>query len=84
MNGIKESDWKHLRQLTPVALERFCNRVLAEVERTLSNPEKTSHERYLAVHRLIQNRDDELGRIFNDLRRSNATGRLFLMRQSTC
>jgi hypothetical protein len=29
---INESDWKLLRQFQPLALERFCQRVLAEVE----------------------------------------------------
>ena len=31
--GINESDWKLFRQLQPLALDRFCQRVLAEVSR---------------------------------------------------
>lgn len=30
----------------------------------------------------MQDRDHELGQMFNDLRRSNGTGRLFLLRRS--
>lgn len=82
MNGIKESDWKHLRQLKPVALDRYCSRILSEVEKASSDQGKTSHERYLTVYKLIQNRDHELGRMFNDLKRSNAMGKLFSLRRT--
>lgn len=40
------------------------------------------HQRYLMVYKLMQDRDHELGQMFNDLRRSNGTGRLFLLRRS--
>ena len=30
---IKEFDWKILRRLHSLALERFCERVIAEIER---------------------------------------------------
>lgn len=83
MNGIKESDWKHLRKLTPTALDRFCSRVLSEVERTSLNPAATFHERYLKVVGLIQEQDKELGRMFDDLKRSNAMTKLFLMRSAS-
>jgi hypothetical protein len=82
VNGIRESDWKHLRQLKPVALDRFCSRTLSEVETALADSEKAAHERYLKVYELIQNRDKELGRMFDDLKRSNAVGKLFSMRRT--
>jgi hypothetical protein len=82
VRDIKESDWKHLRQLKPVTLDRFCSRILLEVERASSDSEKTPHERYLKVYELVQNRDKELGRMFDDLKRSNAVGKLFLIRQT--
>src|SRR5215813_7777767 len=44
---IKESDWKLLRQLHPVALERFCRRILEELERINSDSAKSFHQRYL-------------------------------------
>jgi len=34
------------------------------------------------VYALIQDEDKELGRMFDDLRRSNAVGKLFLMRRA--
>ena len=83
MNGIKESDWKHLRQLQPIALDRFCSRILAEIQKASSDPKKTSHQRYLTVYKLVKDRDYELGKIFNDLKRSNAMGKLFQMRRAS-
>jgi hypothetical protein len=83
VNVIKESDWKHLRQLKPIALDRFCIRILAEIQQASSDPEKASHQRYLTVYKLVEDRDYEIGKIFNDLKRSNAVGKLFLMRRTS-
>lgn len=69
---IKESDWKLLRRLKPVALERFCQRVLAELNQATSNCAGDYHKRYLEVYELITKRDEELGRAFDDMRRSTA------------
>jgi hypothetical protein len=70
--SISAADWKLLRQLEPVALERFCQRVLAEVSRRASDSTKGSHARYLDVFQLIHERNDELGAAFNNLKRSTA------------
>ena len=67
---ILESDWKLFRQLRLLALDRFCQRVLAEVSRLAADAGKSSHERYLAVFKLLQRRDEELADAFNDPRRS--------------
>lgn len=67
-----ESDWKKFRELRDIALERFCDRTLKQIARTSEAEGKTAHERYLKVYRLIQDRDEELARAFNDPRRSTA------------
>jgi hypothetical protein len=69
---ICEPDWKVLRELKPIALDRFCQRVLDEIARVASDASKTSHERYLAVYQLMERRDRELATAFNGLRRSTA------------
>jgi hypothetical protein len=69
---IKESDWKLFRRLHKVALERFCRRVLEEVNQATSNCTGDYHERYLEVFNLIKKRDKELGWAFDDPRRSKA------------
>jgi hypothetical protein len=76
MRAIKESDWKLLRQLRLIALERFCERVLKEVARRSSASNKTFHQRYLEIYRLLQRRDRELGDAFNNPRRSVAVQQL--------
>jgi hypothetical protein len=67
---ISESDWKLFRKLQLLALDRFCQRVLAEVSRLAVETGKSSHERYLAVFKLLQQRDEELADAFNNPRRS--------------
>ncbi len=71
-NSISESDWKLFRQLRSVALERFCQRVLSEIEQLAADNTKSNHDRYLAIYKLMMRRDKELATAFNDLRRSTA------------
>ena len=78
---IPERDWKHLRNVSRRALERYCERVLQECASILSDTGRTAHERYLALFQLTRERDRELSRAFDDLRRSTATVRLVAMRE---
>jgi hypothetical protein len=82
VRDIKESDWRLLRKLQPVALERFCQRVLSEVQSACSAPAQTNHQRYLRVFATVQDRNEEMARAFDDTRRSNAFTRLAVMRSS--
>ena len=69
---IAESDWKHFRALHPVALERFCERVLGEIEKISADGGKSFHQRYLDTFKLIERRDRQMAQSFDDPRRSNA------------
>jgi hypothetical protein len=77
---IKESDWKTLRRLQRLALERLCKRVLDEIESVRNDSGRTFHQRYLDIYRMVEQHDREMAAIFNDVRRSNAMVRLALMR----
>jgi hypothetical protein len=77
---IRESDWKVFREFHAIALERFCQKVLAEVEDLAAAADKTNHERYLAVFQLIKRRDKELAYAFDDIRRSTALRQLAYIR----
>ncbi|MGB4925450.1 MAG: hypothetical protein WBP25_03010 [Giesbergeria sp.] len=77
---LSESDWKVLKQLHSIALERFCQRVLSEVDGIVADTSKTSHQRYLAMYEAIQRRDKEISRVFDDLRRSTAILQLAALR----
>jgi len=79
MDTLPESDWKIFRELYSRALERFCQRVLADVERISGDSKKTAQERYLKVYRLVTNRDQDLARAFDGPRRSQVISQLTLM-----
>ncbi|HEX8763583.1 MAG TPA: hypothetical protein VF740_00410 [Candidatus Acidoferrum sp.] len=72
MREIKESDWKVLRRVHPLALERFCEQVLAEIRRALRDSADGHHARYLQIYRIMQRRDREIARLFDNPRRSQA------------
>ena len=76
---MTERDWKILREVSRLALERFCERVLQECASVTADHSRTAHERYLKLFRLIEKRDREVARAFNDLRRSTAIQRLIAM-----
>src|SRR4051794_32095483 len=80
MNGnISERDWKLFRELSPVALERLCDRIMAEAKETIERPGKSSHEKYLSLYKLIRKRDEEVANAFNDFRRSTALPQIGIM-----
>jgi hypothetical protein len=69
-HSFPESDWKTFRDLREVALQRFCERVLEELRSFVQDDSSSHHERYLAVFRLIQERDEQLAHAFNGPARS--------------
>ncbi len=69
---IAEADWKVLRRVHPLALERYCERVLAEIVRVIHDSARSTHQRYLDIFKIIEQRDREMASIFNDPKRSNA------------
>src|SRR5688572_7115856 len=73
---INESDWKIFRELHGIAIERFCQRAIEEVQSTINSRSNGYHDCYLKIFDLLRKRDKQLGRTFDDLRRSNA---LFLL-----
>jgi len=68
---IPESDWEKWRKLSEAALERFCGRILGEAA-AFARATVTAHERYLKLHALVSQRDDDIAAVFNNLRRSTA------------
>ena len=72
LREIKEADWKLLKQMVPVALERFCQRILGELDRIGADSTKSHHQRYLDIFAVLQRRDQEIAQAFNNMRRSTA------------
>jgi hypothetical protein len=77
---MTESEWKIFRPVREVALDRYYQRVLAEISNLAGDTGTSPHERYLAVYRLVKQRDKELADAFNDPRRSTAFQQLLSLR----
>jgi hypothetical protein len=71
MREFPESDWKVLRAVKADALDRYCARVLDECRAAIDG-KGSSHERYLRLFELLQERDETLSDAFDDMRRSTA------------
>ena len=69
---IKEPEWKVLRRVHPLVLERFCELVLAEIDRVSRDGTTSHHARNLQIFRFLQQRDREMARVFDNPRRSHA------------
>jgi hypothetical protein len=80
MRDIAESDWRIFKGLRELALERFCERILGDIARISSDTSKTKHERYVAIYRLVRERDKEIVPIFDHLRRSSAVRQIIAFR----
>lgn len=80
MREIKESDWKILRQIHDDALERFCERILLEIDQIRSDSTKSFHQRYLHIYAALHRLDKEVALTFNNLRRSTALQQLAAMK----
>jgi hypothetical protein len=76
---FSERDWKHLRSVHGVALERFCARVLDEAVAMAQDDGRSAHERYLQLFRLVHERNALMAAAFDDLRRSTGLRRLSAM-----
>jgi hypothetical protein len=80
MDSISESDWKWLRELRPVILERYCQSILNEVVRLAADDAGTALERYHQLWKLIKERDSLITDAFDDHRRSTAFWKILALR----
>lgn len=77
---VNEADWKVLRRVLPLAVERFCERVLGEIDQAARDRSRSHQARYLEIFELIRRRDRDIARLFDDPRRSRALTMLTEMR----
>jgi hypothetical protein len=78
-NDLKDADWQIMTQLQPIALERFCERTLGEIEQIVSDAGRTRGERCLEVLDLAEHRNRERMEIFEHAQQSTALPQLVLM-----
>ena len=79
-DDVDESDWKWFRQVRGVALQRFCDSVLEETGAIMADTARSSHERFIAVYNLIQERNGELADGFDSPKRSAMLVQLAFLR----
>jgi hypothetical protein len=72
MSDFPERDWKLLRELKPVTLERLCERILRSAAEITTRSGLTNHQRYIKMWELIQEQNEEVALAFDDHRRSTA------------
>jgi hypothetical protein len=72
MPDISQSDWKLLRKLHPIALERFCRKAIDELGNLAGASSESAHKRYIDISGRVRERDEELSRMFEEPRRSRA------------
>lgn len=80
-HSIPERDWKVYRDLRPVLLNRFCERVLHDLVKAAQAAQETPHERYLKIYGQVREQDKLLGAIFDGLSRSRAFDQLIYVRR---
>jgi hypothetical protein len=78
--NIKETDWKLVRQLQLIALERLSERIIAEIRIISLDTDNTFHQRYLDIFDVIQSQNENMSRSFDNPRRSTALMQLAAIR----
>ncbi len=75
---IKESDWKIFKELQPLALQRYCEGIMEEVDQIISVTKRDPHERYIEMYKIVRDRDKKLAHIFDGFSRSRALDQLVM------
>ena len=75
-----ESDWKVFSRLHPIAVERYYQKVDAQITAIANDPSRSPRERFHDIRELIEKSVKEARDMFTDLRRSTAFIYLFLIR----
>jgi len=78
--AILEKDWKYLRTLIDVMIDRFCLEILNEAETIIRKKRKgKSLKVYQNLYRMIHEREKQLVEDLNDFRRSNAINKTIVL-----
>jgi|TARA_R110002049_G_scaffold190829_3_gene359521 hypothetical protein len=75
---IKESDWKIFKKLRPLALQRYCKRVMGNVDKIIHEEFLDAHERYIEMYKIVHDGDKKLSHMFDGFSRSKALDQLVM------
>ncbi|USE36432.1 hypothetical protein [Endozoicomonas sp. SCSIO W0465] len=73
MHKIPEPDWKVVKKLHPIILQRYCQQVFEDVQALTKDDECDYHDAYQELYDLVHNRNKAMRDLFDGLTRSKAT-----------
>ena len=77
--SVPESEWKVFRTLRDAVRERFCERILEQIDGLCRAHGRSPYERYRDIFCLLNDRDREMAQAFDDVRRSTMIASLGAM-----
>ena len=77
-NQIKESDWKVFKELRPLALQRYCEKVMGDVNEIIRDSDKDAYDRYSKMYKIVRDGDKKLADMFDGFSRSRAFTQLLM------
>jgi len=79
-HSIMESDWKQFKEIHSIALGRFAQRCLEQVQYHLTDKVKPPADRFFDICDAVRTREKDCRRLFDDYRRSTAVMQIMMMR----
>ena len=79
---IVDADWKMLRELHPVVMDRFCQRHLDNVSKMINTTTVGAHQRYKDIVGLMKSFENLMNLLFADFRRSDGLMKLAGLREA--
>lgn len=79
---IPEADWKKLRAFQNAALKKACDRALDSIAEVAASRGTDSHQAYQKIWRIMKREDEQIARMFDDLKRSTAIFKLALWKKN--
>jgi hypothetical protein len=74
MIEIPEQEWRKIRDMKDIVLDRACKKILIALRDkiSISSADMVNHEKYLEIYSWIDDQDQKIGNGFDGLRRSTA------------
>ncbi|WP_419533467.1 hypothetical protein [Endozoicomonas sp.] len=73
MYKLPERDWKVVKKLHPILLQRYCQQVFEDVHALTEGDECDYQAAYLKLYKLVRDRNKNIGHLFDGFSRGQAT-----------
>ncbi len=64
--------------MRPLALQRYCERVMVDIDKIIQNSERDAYERYTEIYKIVDDGDRKMAQMFDGFSRSKALFQLAL------